>query len=106
GIHKTAVGTHSDYVSLITDYGLPLTCVYFGIIVSLYRRLLAAVRNRTQQAGSFAVVASWSLFLFLVVNQVGHNMFQGPVYFLVLAVATGTFVPRPVVEGRVEDSAH
>ncbi|HHH30483.1 MAG TPA: O-antigen ligase domain-containing protein [Polyangiaceae bacterium] len=88
-IDESALGVHSDYLNLLTCYGLPLLLVYLGTLASVAGRLRKAVLDRVD---SFVTPAVFAIVLLIAVNQIAHNMMQGPAYFTVMGIATGACI--------------
>ena len=89
-LSHNSLGTHSDYMTFITNWGLALSLAYLTMLFSLFRRLLRAVRHA--ELGSFAAPVLLATVSCIVVNQTAHNMMYGPAYFMIMALATGPYL--------------
>lgn len=95
------LGTHNDFINLLTCYGFPLLCVYLAMMGSMLRNLVSALRAPASH-DTFLVPALLGAMVFILVNQVGHNMMQGVDYFMVMALASS---PLVVQKRAVESKA-
>ncbi len=91
--------THSEYVNLITEYGLPVVLVYIFMLVNLYRRLLIAIRTTPVGAPFLAEVLG--MISALLVIAAAHIMIAAPDFWLLMAIATSASLSTPESRGKL-----
>lgn len=87
------LGTHSDYFEILTSYGIIGLVLYIGMLLSLFRRLLLRARSQpVNSTWSYAVLPP--LVALVAVSGISHVFIRSPHFFFLLAIMTGTLLPR------------
>lgn len=78
--------THSDYVSLLVEFGIICLVIYLFILVSLFRKLFVAAERFGKQ--SFIYPAMLGIFVLLITCGVFRVSWLTPDYWLFLGLTT------------------
>lgn len=83
-VTQRSLGTHSDFVNLLTNFGAPCLLLYLVLVGRLLWRCLRQARARPHESYLFFLAPA--LLIAAVVLQMSANLMIGPDFFLLLGV--------------------
>ena len=97
-IAEADLGTHSDYLNLLTSFGIVCTALYAWMLLLIYRGLTFGL-GRLKERDFYPMAAYLPVLVFLVVNAATHIMMGSPDYWFFMALITGAVAPT-LARGR------
>lgn len=91
-IAEADLGTHSDYLNLLTSFGVLCTALYAWMLLLIHRGLNLGL-GRLQERDFYPMAAYLPVLVFLVVNAATHIMMGSPDYWFFMALITGAVAP-------------